>query len=281
LATGTATFYLESPAAGVVVQPGAAVNWTIKVSVSSGDNFGLALVSCDLVQAAANPAKLDLPPGAAGSIPGVMAVFDRPAGITNPGENGAASGYIGVQRGTSGQKNLVQIGGAQNTFGSALPPGSGIGENAVVTSAVGQSGPQIVLSGSFTAPATAGSYTFSLQNGTVNVLTSVGSPPQFSQCSAATVDTSGASFTFTVSGVCIGDMNCDGAINFGDINPFVQYLSQFAVWQATYNNCNARNGDINCDGHFGQSSFGDINPFVSLITQCAGGCNCPGPISCP
>lgn len=282
-ATGTVSVILDSPAAGQTIPGGSPVNWTIKVTVSPGDNYGLALISCDLAQAAANPAKFDLPPGNPGSIPAEMVVFDRPAGVTNPGENGAASGYIGVQRGTAGQKNLVQIGGAQNTFGTAMAPGSGIGENAIVSPGIGQGGtPQIVLSGSFAAPTTTGSYTFSLQNGVANVLTTIGAPPQFSQCSSATVDLAGASFTFTVGpSACVGDLNCDGTINFGDINPFVTYLSNFAAWQGEYPGCNEGNGDINCDGTYGTSSFEDINPFVSLMTQCGSGCSCPGPIVCP
>jgi hypothetical protein len=80
---------------------------------------------------------------------------------------------------------------------------------------------------------------------------------------------------------CVGDMNCDGVIDFGDINPFVTFLSNFAAWQGEFPGCNAANGDINCDGVFGQGSFGDINPFVALMTQCGGGCPCPGPGGCP
>jgi hypothetical protein len=60
-----------------------------------------------------------------------------------------------------------------------------------------------------------------------------------------------------------GDLNCDGTINFGDINPFVQFLSDFAGWQATHT-CPAANGDINGDGTY--PSFADINPFVALLT---------------
>ncbi len=80
---------------------------------------------------------------------------------------------------------------------------------------------------------------------------------------------------------CVGDLNCDGTINFGDINPFVLYLSNFAAWQSAFQGCAPENGDINCDGIYGQGSFGDINPFVALMTQCGSGCNCPGPIDCP
>jgi hypothetical protein len=82
---------------------------------------------------------------------------------------------------------------------------------------------------------------------------------------------------------CVGDLNCDGLVGFDDINPFVLYLSTFSAWQAAYPGCRPESGDINCDGTYGQWSFDDINPFVQLMTQCsyAGGCPCPGPISCP
>ncbi len=79
---------------------------------------------------------------------------------------------------------------------------------------------------------------------------------------------------------CVGDLNCDGVIDFGDINPFVLYLSNQVAWQGTYPDCPPTNGDINCDGVYGQGSFADINPFVALMTQCGTGCPCPGPISC-
>jgi hypothetical protein len=61
-----------------------------------------------------------------------------------------------------------------------------------------------------------------------------------------------------------GDLNCDGAVNFGDINPFVLYLSNFAAWQSTYTCCDPANADINQDGIY--PSFGDINPFVALLS---------------
>jgi hypothetical protein len=64
--------------------------------------------------------------------------------------------------------------------------------------------------------------------------------------------------------VIAGDLNCDGAVDFGDINPFVLYLSNFAAWQTAYPGCPAENGDINGDGSF--PSFGDINPFVALLS---------------
>ena len=61
-----------------------------------------------------------------------------------------------------------------------------------------------------------------------------------------------------------GDMNCDGVVNFKDINPFVAYLSDFSNWQTTYAGCSPQNGDVNGDGTY--PSFKDINPFVALLS---------------
>jgi len=61
-----------------------------------------------------------------------------------------------------------------------------------------------------------------------------------------------------------GDLNCDGAVDFFDINAFVLYLLNFPVWQTTYAGCHAVNGDINGDGVY--PSFTDINPFVTLLS---------------
>ena len=59
-----------------------------------------------------------------------------------------------------------------------------------------------------------------------------------------------------------GDMNCDGAVNFGDIDPFVTALSGQAAYEAQYPNCNWLNADCNSDGTV---NFGDIDPFVALL----------------
>ena len=60
----------------------------------------------------------------------------------------------------------------------------------------------------------------------------------------------------------LGDMNCDGAVNFTDINPFVLALSDPAGYAAAYPGCNILGGDINDDGSV---NFTDINPFVALL----------------
>jgi hypothetical protein len=67
----------------------------------------------------------------------------------------------------------------------------------------------------------------------------------------------------TASGLVPGDMNCDGSVSFGDINPFVMALTSPAQYVSSYPNCNILNGDINGDGSV---NFGDINPFVNCLT---------------
>jgi serine protease AprX len=60
-----------------------------------------------------------------------------------------------------------------------------------------------------------------------------------------------------------GDLNCDDAVDFGDINPFILALSDPTQYLITYANCDLMNGDINLDGSV---DFSDINPFVHLLT---------------
>ena len=59
-----------------------------------------------------------------------------------------------------------------------------------------------------------------------------------------------------------GDLNCDGSIDFGDINPYVLALTDPAAYGATFPACDVLNADINGDGAV---DFGDINPFVALL----------------
>ncbi len=62
--------------------------------------------------------------------------------------------------------------------------------------------------------------------------------------------------------VPFGDLNCDGRVDFGDINPFVLALSNPTAWQATYPGCELLYGDISDDQAL---DLGDINPFVALL----------------
>lgn len=60
-----------------------------------------------------------------------------------------------------------------------------------------------------------------------------------------------------------GDMNCDGVVDFNDINPFVLALSNPEAYEAAFPGCSLYNADINRDGVVG---FADVNPFVMLLS---------------
>ncbi len=64
---------------------------------------------------------------------------------------------------------------------------------------------------------------------------------------------------------CPGDMNCDGVVDFDDIDHFVQALQGQANWPNP--NCPWTNGDLSGDGNV---TFDDIDPFVAAI-----GTTCP------
>lgn len=66
--------------------------------------------------------------------------------------------------------------------------------------------------------------------------------------------------------LCAGDMNCDGTVNFGDIDKFVSALSGPTAWAADPTNagCPWLNGDTNVDSAV---TFADIDPFVARLGQ--------------
>ncbi len=251
-AAGTVSFELTSPSHGSWVPIGGSVDWTIIVTVSSGDNLGLALVSIDLLQDPANPMLFDLPP--ADGIPDEMSCFDRSAGIANPVPEGFVSGYRGTPIGTAGQRNLVQIGGAQNTFGAEA---GGIGLDVDVDSGIGQSlGGQIVATGSFPAPSALGAYTFSIASPLANVLDAVNPAPDFSPVSAATTEIVAGAISFNV---CRGgDASGDAQLTQADLAPFVSYLLGETPLD-DYARCAC---DLNVDGAV---DGGDIQPFVEAL----------------
>ncbi len=61
----------------------------------------------------------------------------------------------------------------------------------------------------------------------------------------------------------LGDLNCDGVVSVGDINPFVLASTDPAAYRAQFPNCVIIAGDCNDDG---QVTIGDINCFVAIIT---------------
>ena len=65
---------------------------------------------------------------------------------------------------------------------------------------------------------------------------------------------------YGVVSVLAGDANCDGTVDFGDINPFIGVLTV----PADMPGCGVMNADVNQDGAV---DFADINPFVDLMLQ--------------
>lgn len=199
----TVTVSVISQQDGQTLSPGAPVKWILRADVSQGDNLGLALVTADFEQDENNPFLFDIPTGR--GITSTMRAFDHPEGFTNPGEFLRKSGFGGTRVGTPGQRNLAQIGGAQNTFGfvpAALGQNGEVerGLDINVDTGVGQ-GPngQRFASGNFRAPNLPGTYTFRVSSVTANVLTEVNAPPVASKVMRAdTVIGASGSFTFTV-----------------------------------------------------------------------------------
>lgn len=74
-------------------------------------------------------------------------------------------------------------------------------------------------------------------------------------------------FYVQVRGI-VGDLDCNGVVNFADINPFILALSNPAAYAAQFPACSRGLGDCNADGEVG---FGDINGFIDVLTGLKGG----------
>ncbi len=61
-----------------------------------------------------------------------------------------------------------------------------------------------------------------------------------------------------------GDADCNGEINFGEINAFVDYLTDPVAWQQAHPDCSPLVCDANCDC---SADFDDINAFVDLLSD--------------
>lgn len=62
--------------------------------------------------------------------------------------------------------------------------------------------------------------------------------------------------------IWVGDLNCDGALNVLDINPFTLAISDPVAYVQQFPNCLIQAGDANGDGNV---DVLDINPFVALL----------------
>ena len=84
------------------------------------------------------------------------------------------------------------------------------------------------------------------------------------RCSVRTIDSSFATSPWTdpVVAYAYGDMDCDGDVDFDDIDPFVLALSGEMAYLAQYPDCRWLNADCDCDGDV---DFDDIDAFVARI----------------
>ena len=65
-------------------------------------------------------------------------------------------------------------------------------------------------------------------------------------------------------GPALGDCNCDGVVDFFDIDPFVLALVFPEEYATTYPDCDVMLADCNEDGIV---DFFDIDPFIALIVD--------------
>jgi len=244
---------LTSPQDGLSIQPATTVVWEIRAELSDGDSMGLACILVDLVQSPSNPAIFDIPPAA--SVPTAMSGFSRPAGYSNPVPgNPSQSAYGGTQVGTTGAKNLAQIGGMQNTFGLA---GTTMGTDTAVNGGIGQqSGGQLIATGSFAAPCTHGSFSFSLANGVANALENLGTGTNPSFVHSARV-TLGPSIYFTIPACDSADFDGDGDTGTDlDIEAFFACLG---------GNCCPTCGDADFNNDCDTGNDSDIEAFFRIL----------------
>ncbi len=73
---------------------------------------------------------------------------------------------------------------------------------------------------------------------------------------------SGAAYVFTDVVTNPGDVNCDGAVTYADVGPFLLALFDPVGYAASFPDCPLVNSDLNDDGDLNGA---DIQPFVALL----------------
>ena len=190
----------------VVVAPGDSVSWSVVGELSDAANEGLAFFVFDMSFNGGALTQGDAPVGAP------MTSFDTPNGLTNP------AGYGGTLSGG----DLIQVGGAQNTINNAfaaVPIGS-------VTTGVAQPGfPEVLVSGTLTAPIAPGTYTLKTLNVMVNTIKSgeIGVPfwaveeAGVGSCDNLTIEV--VAMTANVGNVSLGGLGSQIlSLDAGDVN---------------------------------------------------------------
>ena len=82
------------------------------------------------------------------------------------------------------------------------------------------------------------------------------------RCLIALVICGGGGWVCVAAPSLLGDLNCDGAVDFSDIDPFVLALGEPVGYEAEYPDCNRLLADCDCDGVV---DFNDIDAFVDLL----------------
>ena len=202
--------FLMSPQDGATFVAGSTINWTIEFEVT-GDTDGATAIVVDYVQNPSNPVGTDL--SAAPGVPSGMEGFARPAGITSP------AGYGGTVLGLPSVRDVLDIGGVQNTLGVVIGPG--IGEDIVVDLGVGI-GRQVLASGSFVLPSSSGTYSYLVQNGRASLLLEGEARPM-----VVSVDTSEARIDITATGGSCSVADIAAPFGVLDLQDLVAFITAF------------------------------------------------------
>ncbi len=239
--------------ATVTVLLGETVDFEIRAILDSdADNDGLAFFSVDLGMAGPEAVNLG---DSATVIEGdeVMDNFSRNEGYDN--------NYGGTPIGD----DLIQIGGASNTIANdpnAEPFEPFPGDGGFVPLGVGHS--EVVLAvGTVIMPMTAGTYTLSLSDVFVNVITLGEAGPIFAVEAAVAGASSPLTIEVTADVECEGDANGDGVIDPLDSG---YVLARFG--------CPVGTGDPGCDAA-DQNGDGVVDPLDSGFVLARFGLPCP------
>lgn len=215
--TPNGTIGLTSAHNDTLVNPGQTIEWSVVASIAPGTHRGLAGFGFDLVQSS-GPAGILLEP--ADVVPAAMSSFRRPAGLASAGVGGIGDGFPGtVVANAFGGADLVSIGGAQNSFGVALPTTAGFATVATVVPDLAiDPVVQPVASGHFLAPTRVGSYELVIGRVAAAAFATVGAPPAVSVTTPCRIISVG-SVRFVI--VCRADFNGDGAVTLQDLFDFL------------------------------------------------------------
>ncbi len=186
-----------------------------------------------------------------GSIAGAIA---NTAGRIQPGLSaGSLSATGSFSQGSAGTLE-IELGGTQPTEFDRLVVGGAATLGGTI---------EVVLTSGF-APAPGDTFVVLTANSMTGMFANVIAPAGY----AVEVSYPGATVTLRLTRIAIrGDMNCDGAVDNGDIDAFVLALTDRAGYNSAFPDCDANNGDTNSDGSVDN---GDIDSFVQCLLN--GGC---------